>query len=121
MGIDGRSISFNIMPFGIGHYPPEFNPKIHGPYDPSRFYGKVDKPLSEVKLGELTSWVGRRNMHPLAMGRCVGRAYWRWAKAWMLPKRAGFAPLGQMCLAISAYYYICMYGSIKYHKHAKYH
>jgi len=26
--------------FSIGEYPPEFNPKVHGPYDPSRNYGK---------------------------------------------------------------------------------
>lgn len=26
--------------FGVGHYPKEYNPRVHGPYDPSRFYGK---------------------------------------------------------------------------------
>jgi len=26
--------------FGLGEYPPEFNPKVHGPYVPSRNYGK---------------------------------------------------------------------------------
>ena len=26
--------------FRIGEYPPEYNPKIHGPYYPSRYYGK---------------------------------------------------------------------------------
>lgn len=25
---------------GIGEYPAEYNPSIHGPYDPARFYGK---------------------------------------------------------------------------------
>ena len=25
---------------GFGEYPAEFNPKVHGPYDPARFYGK---------------------------------------------------------------------------------
>lgn len=25
---------------GFGEYPAEYNPKIHGPYDPARFYGK---------------------------------------------------------------------------------
>lgn len=24
---------------GIGDYPAEYNPKIHGPYDPARYYG----------------------------------------------------------------------------------
>jgi len=26
--------------FSVGEYPPEYNPRIHGPYDPSRNYGK---------------------------------------------------------------------------------
>lgn len=25
---------------GFGDYPAEYNPKIHGVYDPARFYGK---------------------------------------------------------------------------------
>lgn len=24
----------------FGNYPPEYNPKVHGPYDPARYYGK---------------------------------------------------------------------------------
>lgn len=24
----------------LGEYPAEYNPKVHGPYDPARFYGK---------------------------------------------------------------------------------
>lgn len=24
----------------LGDYPAEYNPKVHGPYDPARFYGK---------------------------------------------------------------------------------
>lgn len=24
----------------FGDYPAEYNPKVHGPYDPARFYGK---------------------------------------------------------------------------------
>lgn len=38
---------------GIGDYPAEYNPKVHGPYDPARFYGTPDTPLSQVKLGEV--------------------------------------------------------------------
>lgn len=38
----------------IGDYPVEYNPKVHGPYDPARFYGKPDTPFSQVKLGEVT-------------------------------------------------------------------
>lgn len=25
--------------FGFGELPKEYNPKVHGPYDPSRYYG----------------------------------------------------------------------------------
>lgn len=25
---------------GFGDYPAEYNPKVHGVYDPARFYGK---------------------------------------------------------------------------------
>lgn len=28
------------MPFGWGEVPAGYNPKVHGPYDPSVFYGK---------------------------------------------------------------------------------
>lgn len=24
----------------LGDYPADYNPKVHGPYDPARFYGK---------------------------------------------------------------------------------
>lgn len=24
----------------FGDYPAEYNPKVHGPYDPARYYGK---------------------------------------------------------------------------------
>ena len=26
--------------FGFGEYPAEYNPRVHGTYDPSRYYGK---------------------------------------------------------------------------------
>ena len=25
---------------GFGEYPADYNPSIHGPYDPARYYGK---------------------------------------------------------------------------------
>ena len=28
------------LPFGIGELPKDYNVKVHGPYDPSVFYGK---------------------------------------------------------------------------------
>ena len=29
-----------LAKMGFGDYPAEYNPKIHGVYDPARFYGK---------------------------------------------------------------------------------
>jgi len=39
----------------IGDYPAEYNPKVHGPYDPARYYGTPDTPFSQLKLGEVTN------------------------------------------------------------------
>ncbi|XP_037093697.1 putative ATP synthase subunit f, mitochondrial [Pollicipes pollicipes] len=61
---------------GFGDYPVEFNPKVHGPYDPARWYGKPDTPLSQVKLGELGGWLGRRQKSPQAMTAAISRGQW---------------------------------------------
>jgi len=44
---------------GIGDYPAEYNPKVHGPYDPARYYGTPDKPFGQLKLGEVTIFFSR--------------------------------------------------------------
>lgn len=31
---------FSSKFWGAGHYPKEYNPKVHGPYYPFRYYGK---------------------------------------------------------------------------------
>ena len=33
---------------GLGELPKEYSKAIHGPYDPSVFYGKKDTPLGQV-------------------------------------------------------------------------
>lgn len=30
----------------FGDYPAEYNPKVHGPYDPARYYGKRKQPIN---------------------------------------------------------------------------
>ena len=109
------------MVWGIGEYPPEFNAKVHGPYDPSRFYGKPDASFSQVKLGELFKWFGRRNYHPLAVGRAIGRGFWKWNLNWVQVKKPGMAPFVQAVMALSIFYYINQYPHLKYHRHVKYH
>ena len=36
--------------FGLGELPAEYNPKVHGPYDPSVFYGKSKSELTTVTV-----------------------------------------------------------------------
>merc|ERR1712198_70231 len=109
------------MPLGIGQYPAEYNAKIHGPYNPARFYGKPDTPFGEVKIGELAKWIGRRDFNPLSMVRAVGRGYQGWAQKWLLVKRPGFAPVGQFCMGMCIFWYLQQYNFLKYHRHVKYH
>merc|ERR1711874_326159 len=104
-----------------GRYPREYNPKVHGPYMPGRYYGKPDTPFGQVKLGELGSWFGRRNKGIDSMWSSIHRAYWRWAAKNLHVRSAGFVPYGQACMALSAFYFVLMYGERKYHRHCKYH
>ncbi|GIY30258.1 putative ATP synthase subunit f, mitochondrial [Caerostris extrusa] len=57
----------------IGRLPLEYNERVHGPYDPSVFYGKKDKALAEVKVGEVGSWLARRNKSPSAIAGAFSR------------------------------------------------
>ncbi|CAH1738695.1 unnamed protein product [Aphis gossypii] len=63
----------------IGDYPCEYNPKVHGPYNPARFYGTPDTSFSQLKLCEVTDWVKRRNKSPKSIVGLFSRAYWRWS------------------------------------------
>ncbi|XP_055341686.1 putative ATP synthase subunit f, mitochondrial [Paramacrobiotus metropolitanus] len=107
--------------FGIGEYPPEYVRKVHGPYDPSRYYGKPDMPLAQVKLSELPAWFGRRSFHPFAIGRALSRAYWRWQRKYIHVRYGTAAPLLQFVVAVSAFSYLLTYKSLRHHNHAKYH
>ncbi|XP_018566403.1 putative ATP synthase subunit f, mitochondrial [Anoplophora glabripennis] len=105
----------------FGDYPAEYNPKVHGPYDPARYYGKPDTPFSQVKLGELASWFGRRSKHPSAAAGAVSRAWWRWQHKYVQPKRAGIAPFLHVVFGSMAVFYVLNYGKISHHRNYKYH
>ncbi|KAK2172242.1 hypothetical protein NP493_979g01012 [Ridgeia piscesae] len=109
------------MPLGIGEYPPEYNPKVHGQYSPARYYGKPDTKLADVKLGQLGDWFTRRSYNPMAVFRATGRAYWRWAEKWMMVKKPSVAPVCHVILGLSLFYYIQLYSFVRYHRHTKYH
>merc|ERR1712063_28627 len=92
-----------------GEYPAEYNPKVHGPYDPSRFYGKADTALAEVKLSELPAWLKRRNMGASGISGAISRAFWRWQYKYMQPKKVGIAPFAQVCVGAMVFFYTINY------------
>ncbi|KAF2903401.1 hypothetical protein ILUMI_02779 [Ignelater luminosus] len=106
---------------GFGDYPAEYNPKVHGPFDPARYYGKPDVPLAQVKLSEIGGWLGRRNKSPRAMASCISRAWWRWQHKYVQPKRAGIAPFFQLISGCMIFFYVINYPKISHHKNYKYH
>merc|ERR1711963_50839 len=106
---------------GFGEYPAEYNAKVHGPYDPARWYGKADTPLAQTKLGELGAWLGRRQKSPQAVTAAVSRGYWRWLHKYVHPKRSGLTPFLQVIAASSAFFYVLNYTKIKAHRIHKYH
>jgi len=110
-----------MVMFGIGEYPAGYNANVHGPYDPARYYGKLDAKFGDVKMGEMLSWLKRRDYNPVAVARGVGRGFWRWNQTWLLPKKAGAAGLIQAFMMMSLYMYANQYPHLKYHRHCKYH
>ncbi|EAT36483.1 AAEL011437-PA [Aedes aegypti] len=87
----------------FGDYPAEYNPKIHGPYDPVRYYGKPDTPLSQAAAG------------------AVSRAFWRWQHKYWKPKRMGIAPFFQAIVGGMVFFYAINCGKRKNHRNYRYH
>merc|ERR1719334_2514260 len=106
---------------GAGDYPAEYNPKVHGPYNPGRFYGKPDTPFGQVKISELGGWIGRRSFSPQAMLNGVMRGYWRWAQKYLMVKKTSVAPIAHVCVTLSLAYYFLQYRAHTNHRHVKYH
>ena len=48
----------------------------------------ADTPLAEVKLNELSKWINRRNVHPVAMAQALSRTYQRFLRRYAQPKYA---------------------------------
>merc|ERR1712080_193600 len=116
-----RSSSDITKMFGLGELPKEYNPKVHGPYDPAVYYGpryKGYKSFGEVKLGELPSFLASRNKSPAGIGRAMSRAYWRWSHKYVLPKYTGLAPCIQLIVGSCVVFYVINAG--KYWSHRNY-
>merc|ERR1712002_1210796 len=106
-----------------GEYPKEFNPKVHGPYDPSRYYGPKDLKISEVKLGDFMSWLGRRKKTPNAAISAMSRALHRWRHYYVLTRAPlTITPYMQLVIPMAAFAYYINYEKIVAHGHTqKYH
>ncbi|OXA56354.1 putative ATP synthase subunit f, mitochondrial [Folsomia candida] len=106
---------------GWGEYPAEYNAKVHGPYDPARWYGKPDTAFSQVKIGELPAWLARRNKSPMALGQAIGRAWWRWNHKYTFPLKAGITGHAQLTVGLMAFFYFINYTKYRKHRFYKYH
>jgi len=105
----------------FNEYPKEYNPRVHGPYNPARFYGNAE-PLSQVKIGELGSWLSRRSFSLTSTRQAIGRAMWRYRFKYIAPKRANAAFLYHfMIMSFAASYFISEYPVRKHHTWAIYH
>ncbi|XP_066592346.1 putative ATP synthase subunit f, mitochondrial [Prorops nasuta] len=105
----------------IGDYPIQYDRKVHGPYDPARYYGKPDTPFADVKLGELFSWISRREKSPSSVAGLFSRAYWRWSHKYIQPRNSGMAYVWQLGIGLSALFYCFNYKKLKHHRNYKYH
>lgn len=72
-------------------------------------YPIADIPLAEVKLGQLGSWLNRRNLHPVAMFQATARAYYRWLNAYHFPKYASYPIFFFQFIAMSSTFYYFLY------------
>ncbi|XP_054013122.1 putative ATP synthase subunit f, mitochondrial [Hylaeus anthracinus] len=105
----------------FGDYPAEYDPAKHGPYDPARYYGKPDTPFSDLKLKEVPAWIGRREKGPRQLMGLFSRAFWRWQHKYVLPKKTGIAPIAQIVVGGSMFFYYLNYYRIRGHRNYKYH
>ncbi|CAL7935311.1 unnamed protein product [Xylocopa violacea] len=105
----------------IGNYPVEYDEQKHGPYDPSRYYGKPDTPFGEVKLNEIGEWIGRREKGPRRLAALISRAFWRWQMKYMQPRKANFCGYYQLAVAGMIFFYSLNYLRLRGHRRYKYH
>ncbi|CAG0913124.1 unnamed protein product [Notodromas monacha] len=110
-----------LAKMGMGQLPEGYNKKIHGPYNPARYYGKPDIPLGQVKIKELGPWLARRNKDPVSIARLMSRGYHRWSQKYILARTGGLAGYTQLLVGISLFFYTINYCKYANHRNYKYH
>lgn len=106
---------------GYGEYPEEYNRKVHGPYDPARYYGEKDTPFGEVKLKDLGAWISRRRITPSRIGGAMSRAYWRWQHKYVQPRRCGISSFFQITAVAGIVFYMLNFKKIRRERNYEYH
>lgn len=76
------------------------------------FMSVADTPFAQVKVGEITSWLARREKNPSALAGAFSRAWWRWNHKYVQPKRAGIAPFLQVIVGSMVFFYAINYGKL---------
>jgi len=84
--------------FGLA--PREYNFRVHGPYVPWRYYGKLDTPFFDVKVKELPAWLARRDLSPYSGVRAISRAYYYWVHRTVLTKYKNLTYVWQLGVLI---------------------
>lgn len=107
----------------FGNYPKEYNKAVHGPYYPWRNYGPRDTPFHDVKLGEMKSWLAKRNKTPAAFMAAFSRTWWTWNQRWFETKYGSLAkPAFQFIFVLSFGSMLLIYNKVlRPHRNHKYH
>lgn len=107
----------------FGNYPKEYNRAVHGPYYPWKNYGPQDTPFYDVKLGEMKSWLARRNKTPQAITSALSRTIWYWHWKWADTRYGAFSkPVFQMFVCCSFVSMLLIYNKVlRPHRTHKYH
>merc|ERR1712215_76487 len=105
--------------FGIGCYPKEYNPKVHGAFNAAVYYGKPDTPFKDVKLGELGAWIDRRQLSgiPSAISRASARYMNKYVELW----KPSHVPVVHWCASAMFIYWAMQAAWLRNHRHHKYH
>ena len=83
-----KVVSVVKMPLGIGEYPAEYNPKVHGQYSPARYYGKrtwfsVIKTFPQAKCEHFVAGLTGESI----TGSGIGVAAWLLEGRWQRRRR----------------------------------
>ncbi|XP_074605636.1 ATP synthase, subunit F [Brevipalpus obovatus] len=106
----------------IGCYHPEYDRKLHGPYNPGLNYSAVkDIHWSKVKVRDFPSWLKRRNFSLWNISNTIPRLFLRYEFIHAMPYRAGANGFFTMVALMTAGNAILLYKTNRHHKLRKYH